>query len=217
MAIDITRVLGAVDRDVTTRDHEGRPARVVGVRRTYPTTRDDLWDALTNPERIPRWFMPVSGDLRPGGHYQLHGNASGDITACEPPRRLALTWVMGDQVSWVTVELSDDPQGGTELRLEHVAHIPEDFWGRFGPGAAGVGWDHALLGLDQHLATEASVTPETALAWSASDEGRSFVRGSSDAWRLASVAAGTPPDEAERAAEETRRFYTGEGQGSGEG
>ena len=30
---------------------------------------DDVWDACTNPERIPRWFLPVSGDLRLGGRY----------------------------------------------------------------------------------------------------------------------------------------------------
>src|SRR5690606_22050656 len=64
-------------REGAPRDHQGRPARVARLMRSYPTTQDDLWDAITNPERIPRWFMPVSGDLRPGGHYQLEGNAGG--------------------------------------------------------------------------------------------------------------------------------------------
>lgn len=39
-----------------------------------------MWDACTDPERIPRWFLPISGDLRLNGRYQLEGNAGGAIT-----------------------------------------------------------------------------------------------------------------------------------------
>ena len=35
-------------------------------RRTYDAPIEDVWDAVTNPERISRWFLPVSGDLRAG-------------------------------------------------------------------------------------------------------------------------------------------------------
>ena len=38
----------------------------------------------------------------------------------------------------------------TRLTLEHIAHEDEEglkFWDQFGPGAVGVGWDLALLGL----------------------------------------------------------------------
>jgi Activator of Hsp90 ATPase homolog 1-like protein len=97
--IDIERIFGAVKREVSAREREGRTARVANVARTYDTHVEDLWDALTNHERIPRWFLPVSGDLRLGGRYQLEGNASGTITACEPPRHLAATWEYGDEVS----------------------------------------------------------------------------------------------------------------------
>ena len=54
--------------------------------RSYDTDIDDLWEAITNAERIPRWFLPITGELRLGGRYQLQGNAGGTITACEPPR-----------------------------------------------------------------------------------------------------------------------------------
>ena len=74
---DIADLIGAVNREVSQRDHEGRPARVVVASRTYRTTREDLWDAVTNPGRIPRWFLPISGELRLGGRYQLQGNAGG--------------------------------------------------------------------------------------------------------------------------------------------
>ncbi len=68
-----------------------RPARAVIASRTYPTTIDDLWDALINPIRIPRWFLPISGDLRLGDRYQLHGNAAGTITEGDPPRVVKAT------------------------------------------------------------------------------------------------------------------------------
>ena len=113
-------------------------------------------------------------------------------------------------MSWVTVDLSEDPAGGTLLRLEHVAHVSDDWWDRFGPGAVGVGWDQALLGLDQHLTTNASSSPETATEWLSSEQGKRFVRESSDAWGDASMASGTATDLARAAAERTRAFYTGE-------
>jgi len=210
MTMDVSRLVGAVNREVVTRQHEGRPARVVIATRSYDTTREDLWDALTNPERIPRWFLPISGDLRLGGTYQLEGNASGDITGCEPPRHLALSWGMQGQVSWVDVQLFEQSDGGTLLRLEHIAHVPDDFWDQFGPGAVGVGWDQALFGLEQHFSTGESVDPSSAEAWIASDEGRSFVRQTSDAWCAASIAAGTDPAAARAAADRTTAFYTGE-------
>ncbi len=50
---------------------------MVVARRRYAGAVDEVWDALTNPERIPRWFLPISGELRLGGRYQLTGNAGG--------------------------------------------------------------------------------------------------------------------------------------------
>ena len=81
MAIDVFRQIGAITRALSSREVEGKPARVLTASRTYDTGRAELWDALTNIERIPRWFMPISGDLRLGGHYQLEGNAGGEIVA----------------------------------------------------------------------------------------------------------------------------------------
>src|SRR6202042_1500120 len=95
--IDILRYIGAVTREVDTRDLDGRPARVAIVSCAYDTDIHDLWDAITNAQRIPRWFLPISGDLRLGGRYQLRGNAGGQITACEPPSRFAVTWEFADQ------------------------------------------------------------------------------------------------------------------------
>jgi hypothetical protein len=198
--IDVIRTIGAVAREVGSRDHAGRPARVVVATRTYDT----------NAERIPRWFMPITGDLRLGGRYQLKGNAGGAITACEPPRHLAVTWEFGGDVSWVNVNLSGDPKGGTRLVLEHVAHVDEERWDQYGPGAVGVGWDMALMGLGLHLESGAPVDTQAAMAWLGTAEGKDLVKRSSEDWRRASVADGTDPEAAEAAARRTTAFYTGE-------
>jgi uncharacterized protein YndB with AHSA1/START domain len=211
MKIDIGRVIGAVTREVAYRDHEGRPAHVVIASRTYDAAAEDVWDALTNKERIPRWFLPISGDLRLDGRYQLEGNAGGQITRCEPPRHLAVTWEYAGDVGWVTVVLSEDGKGGTRLELEHVAHVPEERWNQFGPGAVGVGWDMALMGLGQHLATGAPADRQAAMAWMVSEEGKDFMRRSSEDWCRASIAAGTDEAAARAAAGRTTAAYTGEG------
>ena len=209
MQMDVARQIGAVTRVVENRTHEGRPARVVIATRSYDTTVDDLWDALTSKERIPRWFLPVSGDLRLGGRYQLEGNAGGTITRCEPPRVVAMTWEYGGQMSWVEVRLEATPQGRAHLQLEHIAEVPDKTWSEYGPGAVGVGWDTALAGLAIHIATKAAVDPREAMAWLTSENGKEFVRGSSDDWCRAAIAAGTDEAAAMAAAARTVAAYTG--------
>ncbi|HEU4557945.1 MAG TPA: SRPBCC family protein [Longimicrobium sp.] len=211
--IDIAQHIGAIARVVGTREVDGRQARVIVATRTYDTTIDDLWDALTSADRIPRWFLPISGDLRLGGRYQLVGNAGGEITRCEPPRQLGLTWEYGSDVSWVTVRLDEQAGDRTRLELEHVAHVPDDRWDQYGPGAVGVGWDGALMGLANHLDSGESVDPQEAMEWMMSEQGKGFYRRSSDEWCRASIAAGAHEEAARAAAARTAAFYTGEGDG----
>lgn len=206
---DVLRYIGAVSREVQTRDHNGRPARVIVAACVYDTTLEDVWDAITSADRIPRWFLPISGDLRVGGRYQLQGNAGGEITACDPPRNLDLTWEFGGQVSWVRVQLMELSDGGTRLRLEHIAHVPDEFWNQYGPGAVGVGWDLSLMGLGRHLSTPSAMDPQQAAVWSASDEGKAFMRSSSNEWCQASIASGADQESARAAARQTAAFYTG--------
>jgi uncharacterized protein YndB with AHSA1/START domain len=209
--IDVLRYVGAVTREIQTREYDGRPARVLLATCHYDTNIDDLWDAITNPERLPRWFYPISGDLRLGGRYQLEGNASGQIRGCDPPRMLDVTWEYGGQVSWLQVRLTERSDGGTSLRLEHVAHVPDDQWNQYGPGAVGVGWDLAMLGLGKHLETGGTADLGEAAEWPTTAAGKDFVTRSSDEWCRASIAAGTPEASAREAAGRTTAFYTGQG------
>jgi uncharacterized protein YndB with AHSA1/START domain len=106
MEIDVARVLGLVTRSVRNFEKDGKAASAVTLTRLYDTDVDDLWDALTSKERVPRWFLPVEGDLQLGGRYQLKGNAGGTITACTPPRHFAATWEFGAATSWIDVRLA---------------------------------------------------------------------------------------------------------------
>jgi uncharacterized protein YndB with AHSA1/START domain len=206
--IDPVATAGLVTREVRDSSRDGVPTKVAVARRTYTTERADLWEAVTSPDRIPRWFLPVSGDLSVGGHYQLEGNAGGTVEHCAAPEEFAVTWEFGDTVSWLTVHLTAADDGGTTLQLEHESPVDPDFWAQYGPGAVGVGWDLGLMGLGLHLAGGAPMDPAEAEAWSLSPEGVEFARLASTGWADAAVAAGDDPAEAQAARERTLAFYT---------
>jgi hypothetical protein len=142
----------------------------------------------------------------------VQGNAGGEIIACEPPRRLRLTWIFGEPVegglSEVEVRLSPgtEADGGktTVFELEHVAIIDSERWTTYGPGAVGVGWDLTLLGLGLHLAGESIGDPAT---WEETPEAREFATLSSNAWGAASVAGGESPDAVATMVANTTAFY----------
>lgn len=215
MEIDIAAYVGAVSREVLTRDKDGKPARVVVASRAYDTTPEDLWDALTNPERIPRWFMPIDGDLKLGGRYALTGNAGGTILTCVPPKHLGVTWEFAGDTSWVDVRIAPHVQGA-HLTLEHVAHVSEEWWAQFGPGAVGVGWDLSLMGLVRHLTGDSpALDPKAAEEWALSENGKAFSDATAQAWGEAAITDGDDPKAAREAAARTAAFYKGEGPGAG--
>ena len=197
---EITRMHRAVGVERTS---EGERAAVL-LRRRYDAEIDDVWSACTDPERLGRWFLPVTGDLRLGGKYQLKGNAGGEIRRCEPPRLLAVTWELGDYpASAVEVRLTPG-DGDTELELTHTAEVDPEFWGTYGPGAVGVGWDLGLLSLGRYLRGEPIEDPE---AFEGSPEAREFATASSRAWGEALAASGAPAEHVERAVANTTAFY----------
>lgn len=134
----------------------GEDEAQVELRRTYPTAADDLWDALTVPERVRRWLGALHGELRPGGAVELRMGddvpgaddvATCRVLACEPPERLRLDWRFpGEEASRVDVTLVPRGARGTELVLRHT---------RLADGAArgyAGGWHVVVDQLDDHVA-----------------------------------------------------------------
>jgi uncharacterized protein YndB with AHSA1/START domain len=201
--IDIVDQINRIHREVGVSEPNGH---TVVLRRTYDTTIEDVWAACTEPARIGRWLMPVSGDLRLGGTYRLEGNAGGEILRCEAPHLLRVSWMFGENPpSEVEIRLSP-ADGGTTLHLEHIAAVDPDKWATYGPGAVGVGWDLGLLGLGLHLNDGGAPVPE---GWEQSPEAADFVTRSSDAWGTAYQASGAATDDVAAAVRQTTAFYTG--------
>jgi uncharacterized protein YndB with AHSA1/START domain len=78
-----------------------------------PAPRDDVWEALTEPERLEDWFAnDVDLDLRPGGGATFRWSNGEErhatVTEVEPERRLAFDW---EDEGTVAFELSDDADG----------------------------------------------------------------------------------------------------------
>jgi uncharacterized protein YndB with AHSA1/START domain len=136
------------------------------IRRRFDTDPEDAWDAVTRPERLARWFLPVTGDLRPGGRYSLEGNASGEIRRCERPHEIVLSWEFCGAVSEVVVRLRGE-DGGTVLELvqtpvaaELIPNASPQLWG------LGSGWEMGLNALGHLLA--GTLPPGPAKDWIAS-------------------------------------------------
>ncbi|NMN97322.1 SRPBCC family protein [Antrihabitans stalactiti] len=206
MLVDVNHQINAVDRAVGSRTIEAGTASVVTISQVYDTSVEDLWDACTNPERIPRWFLPISGDLVLGGTYQLEGNAGGTIESCSPPESFSATWEYGGQVSWIELRLTAE---GDKARftLDHIA-LPDDRWTEFGPGAVGIGWDLSFVGLAKHLESGAAVDPQEGMEWTMSAAGAEFMTLSNDRWCAAAIAAGEDAAAAKAAADRTLAAYT---------
>jgi uncharacterized protein YndB with AHSA1/START domain len=133
--------------------------------RHYDTSPEDLWEACTQPERLARWFAPVSGELRRGGRFTIHFD-DGDtpacrVVTCEAPARLVWEWPLGERVSLVTVEVRADGDG-SRLVLRHGGLTATQ-----GAGYA-AGWDAHLRSLEARLGN--TPAPDWDATWTALHE-----------------------------------------------
>lgn len=209
--MDYTKQVEAVSRSV----HKdlitlanGKPARTIVLRQTFPAPAAELWDLVTKPERLDVWFAPVSGDLRINGRYTITGNASGSVTECHPDdRAFALSWEFGETISAVRVHLEKGGDGGddktTTLEVTHTFPI-DSHWKKYGPGAGGVGWDMTLVGLALHLKGLPKPSSEE---WAASREAATFTEQASRRWRDAAIEGGEDEKWAREAGDRTTAFY----------
>ncbi len=97
-------------RGVVTTEPDGR--RRLEFRRSWADPIEDVWAALTEPERLARWIGSYDGTRGAGGsgtftmtHEEQPVGEGVTIVECEPPRRLVVDWA--EQDSWrVELELS---------------------------------------------------------------------------------------------------------------
>jgi uncharacterized protein YndB with AHSA1/START domain len=120
--------------------------------RRYEATPEELWSALTEPERLTRWLANVAElELRPGGRFLLvwqedGQQTDGTVLDLEPGRVLELGWTYPDEPeSAVRFELRADGDG-TVLVLDHRGLPPRAIAGY------GAGWHSHLDSLAAHLA-----------------------------------------------------------------
>ena len=100
-----------------------------------PATREEVWAALTEAERLAEWFAnEVELDPRPGraGVFRWDNGEErrAVVEAVEPEERLELTW--GDDGT-VAITLEDDPDG-TRLTVVESAPGPRACAGEWGWG-----------------------------------------------------------------------------------
>jgi uncharacterized protein YndB with AHSA1/START domain len=81
-----------------------------------PAPREDVWEALTEPERLEDWFAnEVYLDLRPGGGASFRWSNGEErhatVTEVEPERRLSFEWDDEGEVEFTL----DDAADGTRL------------------------------------------------------------------------------------------------------
>jgi uncharacterized protein YndB with AHSA1/START domain len=115
---------------------------VVRMEDRIATGIDDLWGALTDPDRLAHWFGVVEGELTQGSEFRvqiaLAGERRGYVEACEPPRHLR--WTMRDpdprpgQPLQTVIEARLSAEGaGTRLVWEERG-MPVDLLPAYGAG-----------------------------------------------------------------------------------
>ena len=92
----------------------------------FPASPDEVWEALTEPERLEEWFATeVELDLRPGGEGVFRWGDGDErhaiVEEVEEERRLVLGW---EDEGRVVLEL-EEVEDGTLVRVVETA--PE--WG----------------------------------------------------------------------------------------
>jgi uncharacterized protein YndB with AHSA1/START domain len=123
---------------------EERDGQLVLVQtREFRASIEDVWAAVTEPERLARWIGTWTGDPTTGSvmfAMTFEGQEEGDamvIRVCEPPHRLHVTSQVGEE--WWLLELDlTHADGVTTLTFSQPGILPEQV------GNVAPGWDYYL-------------------------------------------------------------------------
>ena len=112
--------------------------------RTFTAPIEDVWAAVTEPERLARWIGSWEGDPASGSvqfrmlfEGEEHAGEEMAIRECEPPTRLHLTSRVGDAVWLLELDLTH-ADGVTTLTFSQPGVTAEQV------GSVGPGWDYYL-------------------------------------------------------------------------
>ena len=120
--------------------------------------REHVWDYLTKPEHLAKWFHAPKTPVTEGAALEMFGTTSGDlliwgkVLEARAPEYLEYTFTvapMGDAVSTVAWALRDVP-GGTELKLSHSG-LPQGEAAFDLILALDKGWDDHLMQMRGHI------------------------------------------------------------------
>jgi uncharacterized protein YndB with AHSA1/START domain len=115
----------------------------------FATDIDDLWSAVTDPDRLARWLVVVEGDLRVGGTVQMEFTSTwtgpGRIDVCERPHRLVVTQLPGTEEETVLEAVLTQEEDGCRLVIEERG-VPLPMLAGYGAG-----WQAHLEDLLAHL------------------------------------------------------------------
>lgn len=111
---------------------------IVRLEERFATDIEDLWSALTDPQRLARWLGKVDGDLRPRGQFRAHYYASGwegtgRVEACERPHRLLISTTSEDEPAG-TVELTLTADADQTVLVIEDRGVPMDNIAAYGAG-----------------------------------------------------------------------------------
>jgi len=112
-----------------------------GVVRTedrYDTDIDDLWSALTDPERLARWIAEVEGDLHLGGEFRARFTSTwegtGRVEACERPRRLMVVTRQAGKTDEQSIEATLTADGNQTILVIEERGLPVEHLAGYGAG-----------------------------------------------------------------------------------
>lgn len=124
----VTSPLGEIRR-------EADGTRTLVFRRWYPDPPDAVWSAITEPDRLTRWFGSYEGTPSAGATVRLTLTAEEDaggeratvhIVECRPPHRLVVDITQTNGEAWRIAVTLGAEDGATTLLFEHAAPAEMD-------------------------------------------------------------------------------------------
>ncbi|GAB2464632.1 uncharacterized protein YndB with AHSA1/START domain [Conyzicola lurida] len=142
----MTGILG----EILTLDDNAPGTGTVRMHDRFDTSIEDLWSAMTEPDRVARWIGRIDGDLRVGGSFSArltsHWEGTARVDVCEPHTHLVVTMRPGEEDETVFEARLTAADGATDLLVEERGLPLETI------SAHGAGWQAHLEDLAAHIA-----------------------------------------------------------------